>query len=129
MKTMRYAKIKKNQRRIVQMKKMKVMMRSLKTQKILDRRTPSWLHMSNNKLRRKEECRRCSTRTPNAKCKQEIKCPKIRNHVAKEMKVRLARSYKISAHPASNSTQTSSISSTLRAWQTLLASCLFDKII
>ena len=129
MKTMRSAKIKKNLRRIVQMKKMKVMTRSLKTQKILDRRTPSWLHMSNNKLRRKEECRRCSTRTPNDKCKQETKCPKIRNHVAKEMKVRLARFYKISALPASNLTQTSSISLTLKAWQTLLASCLFDKII
>ena len=40
-KTMRFAKIKKNQKRIVPMKKMKVMMRNLKTQKILDRKTPS----------------------------------------------------------------------------------------
>ena len=99
-KTMRSAKIKKNQRRIVPMKKMKVMMRNLKTQKILDRKTPSLRHMSNNKLRRKEECRRCSTRTQNVKCRPGIKCLKILNLEAKVMKVRLASTYKTYVPPA-----------------------------
>ena len=39
MKIMRSAKIKKNLKRIVPTKKMKVMMRNLKTQKILDKKT------------------------------------------------------------------------------------------
>ena len=111
MKTMRSAKIKRNQRRIAQTKRMRVTMRNLKTQKILVMKTPSWLSMSNNRLRRKEECRRCSMRTRNAKCKLEIKCLKIRNLAAKVMKVRLAKTYKTSVLPASNSTnRTSSIS-------------------
>ena len=107
MKTTKSGKIMRNPREIAQTKKMKVMMRNLKTQKILDRKTPSWRPTSNNKLRRKEECSQCSTRTRNDKCKPGIKSLKIRNHVERVMKVRQthkASTYKISALPASNST-------------------------
>ena len=99
-KTMRSAKIKKNQKRIVPMKKMKVMMRNLRTQKILDKKTLSLRHMSNNKLRRKDECRRCSTRTRNVKCRPEITSPKILNLEARVTKVRLASTYKTYVPPA-----------------------------
>ena len=128
-KTMRSAKIKKNQKRIVPMKKMKVMMRNLKTQKILDKKTLSLRHMSNNKLRRKDECRQCSTRTRNVKCRPGIKCLKILNLEAKVMKVRLASTYKTYVPPASNSTQTNSISSILRVWLISSVSYQSDKII
>ena len=111
MKTTRSGKIKRNPKRIAQTKKMKATMKSRKTQKILDRRTPSWRHMSSNKLRRKQGCSQCSTRTRSVRCKQAIKSLKIRSREAKATKVRQASTYKISAPLASNSTnRTSSIS-------------------
>ena len=103
-KTTRSVKTRKNQRRIAQTKKMKATMRNLKTQKILDR-TPSWRNItSSNKLRRKRGCSQCSTRTRSAKCKQGIKSLKIRSREVKATKVRPASTYRISAPPASNST-------------------------